>query len=220
MTLSVDLFWSFRSPYSYLATPRIRALEREWDLRVDVRPVRPLALREDDFFESRGRRWMDYLLVDVVRLGDYLGVPIAPPDPDPVAIDADTGAPAADQSRVMRLTRLGVAAAEAGCGLAFLDAASRLIWSGERWTEAGRLAAALAEEGIDLATLEAAVDADPDRVDGVIADNESARAAAGHWGVPTLAFDGEPFFGQDRIELCLWRMKQAGLKPRSEETRA
>ncbi|PWE18210.1 disulfide bond formation protein DsbA [Marinicauda salina] len=220
MTLAVDLFWSFRSPYSYLATPRIRALERAWDLSVNVRPVRPLALREDDFFESRGRRWVEYLLIDVARLGEFLGVPIAPPDPDPVAIDPDTGAPAADQSRVMRLTRLGVAAAEAGRGLAFLDAASRLIWSGERWTEPGRLAAALKPEGIDLAALEAVVDSEAERVEAVIADNEAALAAAGHWGVPTLVFDGEPFFGQDRIELCLWRMKQAGLKPRNEEPRA
>jgi 2-hydroxychromene-2-carboxylate isomerase len=33
--------------------------------------------------------------------------------------------------------------------------------------------------------------------------------------VPTLVFDGEPFFGQDRIDMCLWRMREKGLAPRA-----
>ena len=37
---------------------------------------------------------------------------------------------------------------------------------------------------------------------------------AGHWGVPTLVFEGEPFFGQDRIAMAKWRMEQKGLQPR------
>ena len=44
--------------------------------------------------------------------------------------------------------------------------------------------------------------------------NQAAEEAAGHWGTPCLVFDGEPFFGQDRIDMALWRMKQNGLKPR------
>jgi hypothetical protein len=30
-----------------------------------------------------------------------------------------------------------------------------------------------------------------------------------------MVFQGEPFFGQDRIELLVWRMKQHGLRPRA-----
>jgi 2-hydroxychromene-2-carboxylate isomerase len=29
----------------------------------------------------------------------------------------------------------------------------------------------------------------------------------GHWGVPTFVFEKEPFFGQDRIDLLIWRMQ-------------
>jgi len=36
----------------------------------------------------------------------------------------------------------------------------------------------------------------------VMAANQDALKAAGHWGVPTLVFDGEPFFGQDRIAMA------------------
>ena len=39
MSLRVDLFWSFRSSYSYLAVPRVVALEGEYDVEFRVRPV-------------------------------------------------------------------------------------------------------------------------------------------------------------------------------------
>ena len=35
-----------------------------------------------------------------------------------------------------------------------------------------------------------------------------------HWGVPTFAFENEPFFGQDRIDLLIWRMESKGLARR------
>ena len=42
MTLSVDLFWSFRSPYSYLALPKTTQLASQYDITVVARPVYPL----------------------------------------------------------------------------------------------------------------------------------------------------------------------------------
>ena len=41
-----------------------------------------------------------------------------------------------------------------------------------------------------------------------------ATELAGHWGVPTMVFADEPFFGQDRIDLLVWRLRQHGLRPR------
>jgi 2-hydroxychromene-2-carboxylate isomerase len=34
--------------------------------------------------------------------------------------------------------------------------------------------------------------------------------------VPTFVFNNEPFFGQDRIDLLVWRLRQHGLKARAE----
>ena len=51
-------------------------------------------------------------------------------------------------------------------------------------------------------------------LDTEIAANQQALEDAGHWGVPTLVFQGEPFFGQDRIAMAKWRMEQKGLQPR------
>ena len=50
MTHSVDLFWSFRSPYSYIVVPKLLELERDWDATVRVRPVLPIAVRQPEFF--------------------------------------------------------------------------------------------------------------------------------------------------------------------------
>jgi 2-hydroxychromene-2-carboxylate isomerase len=52
------------------------------------------------------------------------------------------------------------------------------------------------------------------RLEGVIERNQADHEAAGHWGVPTCAYEGEPFFGQDRLDVLLWRLKQAGLEER------
>jgi 2-hydroxychromene-2-carboxylate isomerase len=34
--------------------------------------------------------------------------------------------------------------------------------------------------------------------------------------VPLFAFEGEPFFGQDRLDALIWRMTQKGLQPRRQ----
>lgn len=39
-------------------------------------------------------------------------------------------------------------------------------------------------------------------------------AGAGHWGVPLRALDGEPFYGQGRFDLLVWRLEQKGLRKR------
>jgi 2-hydroxychromene-2-carboxylate isomerase len=52
-------------------------------------------------------------------------------------------------------------------------------------------------------------------LDAEIEQNQRDLEAAGHWGVPTMVFSGEPFFGQDRIDLLVWRLGQHGLRERA-----
>ena len=215
MTLRADLYWSFRSPYSYLAIDRYRAMAADFDLEIDLRPVYPLAIRQPDFFEKSHPNWLGYTIRDAIRLSQYHGIPFRPPRPDPIVQDIATRRIAADQPYIFRLVRLGQAAARRGKSLAFCAEAARLIWGGTvNWHEGDHLAGAAERAGLDLAELDAEVEADAEALDAEIATNQAALEAAGHWGVPTLVFDGEPFFGQDRIDLALWRMKQAGLAPR------
>jgi 2-hydroxychromene-2-carboxylate isomerase len=214
-TLSIDLFWSFRSPYSYLATGRLVALASHHALDVNVRPVLPLAVRTPEFFARVNPLFPRYLLRDVMRLGEFLGIPIRWPRPDPVVSSPDGRYPA-EQPYIHRLTRLGVAAAERGRGLPFLDEVSKLIWDGtvDGWNEGSHLADATGRAGLDLAELDHAVAKDPQHFVDAIERNQQALETAGHWGVPTMVFEGEPFFGQDRLDLLLWRLEKSGLRER------
>jgi 2-hydroxychromene-2-carboxylate isomerase len=90
MTIAYDLFWSFRSPYSYLAVPRLIELERDYDVRATVRPVYPIAVRIDGFFKNANPMWLPYLVRDVARMAEMLGMPFAPPNPDPIEMDNKT----------------------------------------------------------------------------------------------------------------------------------
>jgi len=215
MTLHADIFWSFRSPYSYLATRRYRALMDQYDLTLNLRPVYPLAIRQPDFFERNHPSWLRYLLTDVMRLSQYLDIPFAPPRPDPIVQDMATRRIADEQPHIFRLTRLGQAAARRGKSLAFCDEVSQLIWGGTvGWNEGDHLFDAAVRAGLDLVELDAEATAEPEALDAEIAANQAALESAGHWGVPTLVFDGEAFFGQDRIDLAVWRMQQRGLEKR------
>jgi 2-hydroxychromene-2-carboxylate isomerase len=215
MTLAYDLFWSFRSPYSYLITHRLVALERDFDVSGAIRPVYPLAVRTPEFFEGRDPLWFSYLML-TRREAQVLGLPFRWPRPDPVYMDPATRTYPKEQPYIHRLTRLGVAAAERGRGLAYLNEVSKLIWSGtvDNWHEGGHLAGAAERAGLDAAELDAAVDAEALRLHDVIEQNQVDQRAAGHWGVPLIAFNGEPFFGQDRFDAFRFRLEQQGLKAR------
>ena len=215
MTLTADLYFSFRSPYSYLAVGRYRQLAEDYAVDIALRPVYPLAIREPDFFERNHPNWLSYTMLDMFRVAQFEGIPFGPPRPDPIVQDVATRKIAADQPYVRRITRLGEAAARRGKGLAFAAEAARLIWGGaENWHEGGHLAGAAQRAGLDLAELDAEAESDAEALDAEIGANQRALEAAGHWGVPTLVFDGEPFFGQDRVAMAKWRMEQKGLLPR------
>lgn len=215
MTLNADLYWSFRSPYSYLATGRYRAMTERYDLEIALKPVYPLAIREPDFFERNHPNWLRYTFMDVFRLGQFHGIPLAPPRPDPIVQDIATRKIADEQPYAYRLLRTGQAAARRGKGFAYAYEVSKLIWGGtEGWDQGDHLAGAAERAGLDLAELDAEAVADAEALDAELAANQDALEAAGHWGVPTLVFEGEPFFGQDRIDVALWRMKQKGLEER------
>ncbi len=215
MTLSADLYFSFRSPYSALAIGRYRALAEQYAVDIALRPVYPLAIRQPDFFESNHPNWLRYTVVDVMRVAQLESVPFGAPRPDPIVQDMATRRIAAEQPYIYRITRLGQAAARRGRGLGFAAEAARLIWGGaENWHEGEQLANASARAGLDFAELEREVSDDADALDAEIAANQQLLDDAGHWGVPTLVFNGEPFFGQDRIAMAQWRMEQKGLAKR------
>ncbi|MEZ6023081.1 MAG: DsbA family protein [Hyphomonadaceae bacterium] len=216
MTLQFDYYFSFRSPYSYLASALVERLIVRYDIAPRMRIVLPIAIRIPGFFKQVNPLWPPYLLRDTFRISQMHEIPYRWPRPDPIVMDVSKGEVAAEQPYIYRVSRLGVAAARAGKGFAFARRAAHAIWSGEvdNWHEGDHLSRALTDAGLDAAAFEAEIDANAESLDAEIAENEAAQRNAGHWGVPLFVFNDEPFFGQDRLDNLIWRMRQLGLQER------
>lgn len=216
MTLSFDLYWSVRSPYSYLATPRLYRLQRDFNIQCRVRPVLPHALRDPRAVGRRDELWLSYFKRDIVRTAEFLGMPMKWPTPDPVVTDPSSGAALPEQPHVHRLTRMIVAAEARLRGVSFIYELSCALWSPDvdDWTAPGVLLGVCRRAGLDLIDLEMDATTNAETYDAVIARNDAAEQASGHWGVPVMVFEGEPFFGQDRIDQLIWRLESRGLRQR------
>ena len=126
MTLSFDLFWSFRSPYSYLATPRLVEMERDYDLD-DQCASRLSAGGALGRFLRAGQSAVDSLS-DARHLSPRRrcsACPIAGRGPIRSSSIRPRAPATPNQPYIHRLTRLGCAAAETGRGLPFLNEVSR-----------------------------------------------------------------------------------------------
>jgi 2-hydroxychromene-2-carboxylate isomerase len=213
MSNSVDVFWSFRSPYSYLATPEMLELGKKYDVQVNLRVVLPLALRNPDILFNKSKdseNRVKYILMDWQRRAEMLGLPHKWPSPDPIVMDLKTMAISDDQPHIYRLSYLGVEAQRRGRGVEFAAAVSRLIWGGTaNWNEGDIFEKTVTAAGFDLESMESACASGDHRTE--IDQNQQLLDEAGHWGVPTLVFEGETFFGQDRIGTLRWRLDQLGL---------
>ncbi|MGB7407817.1 MAG: DsbA family protein, partial [Pontixanthobacter sp.] len=174
-SLYADLYFSFRSPYSYLAIGRYRALAEMYDVEIALKPVYPLAIRQPDFFERNPSNWLSYTMRDMVRVAQFHGIPFAAPRPDPVVQDMATRKIADDQPHVHRLTRFGQAAARRGKALVFADEVARLIWGGtEGWHEGDHLQRAAERADLPWDALKADVETDAGALDSEVAANQQA----------------------------------------------
>jgi 2-hydroxychromene-2-carboxylate isomerase len=210
----IDMYWSFRSPYSYLATPGAVALQDEYAVRVHLRPVLPIAIRDPDFFSPANARRARYIQLDWPRRAQMMGMSDAWPSPDPVVQDLATFEISPDQPYIHRLTHLGVEAERRGAGLAFAKEVSHLLFGGVKgWDQGDHLAKAAARAGLDLADMDRAISDPSSHADEVTA-NQEALDQAGHWGVPTFVYNAEPFFGEDRIGTLAWRLEKDGVQRR------
>jgi 2-hydroxychromene-2-carboxylate isomerase len=208
----IDLYFSFRSPYSYLAAQLAEDALAGFDVQVRFRPVLPLAIREPEFFSAGNHDRVRYILTDYPRRAEMLGLPVGFPSPDPIVQDMATFTISDEQPYIYRLTYLGAEAEMQGAGLPFAREVSRLIWSGTpSWNEGDHLIAAARRAGLDLNVMDAAISSG-DQHKETVAKNQEDQLAAGHRGVPLFVYKSEPFFGQDRIDSLCWRLEKDGLK--------
>ena len=178
----IDFFYSYRSPYSYLAGPRAFALADRYDVDVVFHGVIPMAMRGQSVPMSKRL----HTLRDVKREADRLGMPFGRIH-DPIGEGA------------MRCLVVGEHAADVGRVREFVLEASSGIWSrAVDVASDGGLRDVSDRAGLDWAACRAALD-DPSLRERV-ERNTQRLADLGHWGVPVFVLDGEQFWGQDRLE--------------------
>lgn len=182
MTQRIDFFFSYRSPYSYLAAPRAFALADRFDVEIAYRGVIPMAMRGQSVPLAKRL----HTLRDAKREADRLGMPFGRVH-DPIGDGAT------------RCLLVGTHADAVGRAREFVLTASRAIWAEatDVSTDAG-LRAVCERAGLDWDACAAAL-TDPAARARVDADTD-ALGDLGHWGVPVLVLDGELFWGQDRVE--------------------
>ena len=178
----VDFFYSFRSPYSYLAAPRAFALADRHGVEVAFRGVIPMAMRGQSVPAAKRL----HTLRDAKREARRLRMPFGRIH-DPIGDGA------------LRCLLVAQHAAGHGRQAEFVLAAGRAIWAEatDVSTDAG-LSRVCERAGLAWDGCAAALD-DPELRRRVQSDTD-AVAALGHWGVPLLVLDGEVYWGQDRIE--------------------
>lgn len=184
---SLHVFFSFRSPYSYLAIQRLRALVADRPISLRLRPVLPMVMR--GLPVPRAKRL--YLVRDCAREARRQGIAFGR-IADPLGAGVE---------RCIAVFRLAEAE---GIGLRWLEIASRAIWAEgvDVATDAG-LRRVVEAAGLSWAAAQDALGSD-----GWRADAEANRAAlldAGLWGVPGFVWGDLRLWGQDRMAtLAAW----------------
>jgi len=192
MSRSVEFFYDFRSPYSYLAFTQLR----EMDIELKLRPMQILKVMDavgnvptTITCAPKGR----YARIDLARWAKRYGIPFNPSNMRENNGDACSRTVLAAQS-----------AAEA-------DAVTLALYRAG-WSEAKPLAtqadilAAIAAAGIDTTPIAARMDA-PDVV-ALLEANTKEAADRGVFGSPTIFVGDTMFFGNDRLDFVREHLAQ------------
>ena len=114
------------------------------------------------------------------------------------------------------LVRLANAAQLEGKALEYCLAVSPLIFGAaakiDEWPF--HIEEAVNSTGLNYGNIIEGINAYPDKYDAVWQQNQVDFQATGQGGVPTMSYNGEPFFGQDRFDQFFWRLRQNGLTAR------
>ena len=183
----LQFFCSLRSPYTYLAVPRVRQLADTYDAVLELRFVLPMVMRGLPI--PREKRF--YILRDTKREAEGLGMPFG------LIVDP-----------VGRPTERGLAvlhrAVAAGTGPQFLESFMRGVWA--EGVDAGSdrgLVALAARARLDAAFVSEALADESWRE--VARANRDEMLGLGLWGVPSFRVDDGPGrWGQDR----LWQVER------------
>lgn len=204
MTVKVETYYDFRSPYAYFADYRIRngdfglVAEVEWigrpifiDVILNLQAGKePWAPYVDTLIPPK----RTYLMADIGRMAAFYGVPYRPswrwPD------------------RPNQIPALCIASLlEGEVERAFCSAVFDGLWHGQRdIADPSVLRDILAQAGGDATIVDRANNP-------TVRDDLTRRTveayAMGVFGTPTFVLNGDIFFGADRLDVLAWKVNRA-----------
>ena len=183
MSRTIEFFFDFRSPYSYLAFTQLRAL----DVSIDFKPMKVLTVMEkvgntptSITCAAKGQ----YVRADLGRWAQRYGIALHPSD-------MRTN----DGEAMARAVIVAAAEQQAEVTLVLF----RAIWSeGRSLTTSEAVITELAAAGIDTTFIATRIDVEDTAAQLDRFTNEAA--ARGVFGSPTMIVDDVMFFGNDRID--------------------
>ena len=194
----IDFFFSLRSPYSAIVTPRVFALAREHGATVRLRFLLPMVMRGLPVPAQKRR----YISLDAAREARLQGVPFGRLN-DPVGRPTERG-----------LALIPFAHAQ-GRAEAYLLSFMRGVWAEGLDAGSDRGLRTITERaGLPWAEARAAL---ADQGWRTLAErNRQDLLDLGLWGVPSFHVAGTATWGQDR----LWQVREAlDRRDRAKETR-
>ena len=215
--MKIDLYFSYRSPYSYLILPRMLKLKEKYDIEINFKVVYPIAIRVPEWFEGKNFfTFFFFKMIDMRLQAKKLGIPFTSKlKPDPIRQNIMTGKISSHQPYIFDICHLGQMAQMKGVGMEFAFEVSSLIFGGvENWNTDENLSAAAKKVGLDLNQLRESVNVHEEEIIGQIKQNQVDQLNAGHHGVPLTVIGDKHFFGQDQFDKIMKTLKENGLKER------
>ena len=215
--MKIDLYFSYRSPYSYLILPRMLKLKEKYDIEINFKDVYPIAIRMQEWFEGQNFfTFFFFKMIDMRLQAKKLGIPFTSKlKPDPIRQNIMTGKISSHQPYIFDICHLGQMAQMKGVGMEFAFEVSSLIFGGvENWNTDENLSEAAKKVGLDLNQLRESVNVHEEEIIGHIKQNQVDQLNAGHHGVPLTVIGDKHFFGQDQFDKIMETLKENGLKER------
>ncbi|MEO6843039.1 MAG: DsbA family protein [Bradyrhizobium sp.] len=204
MTVKIETYYDFRSPYAYFADHRVRKADLGFKNEVEW-AGRPIFIDVILNLQIGGEPWAPYvdslippkrayLMADIRRMAQFYGAPYKPSWKWP--------------DRPNQIPALCIASLLSGkTEQAFRSAIFDGLWHEQRnIADPAVLSDALARAGGDPAILDRAND--PSVRDALTGRTVEAYAN-GVFGTPTFVWNGEIFFGADRLEVLAWKVNRA-----------
>ncbi len=189
---TLEVWWSFRSPYSYLALSGLERLARTLPIDLVIKPVLPMVAR--GLAVPKQKRM--YLARDANREAERQGIPFGAIC-DPLGQGVD---------HAMAIAKLAFDQGQ-DRGLELISSIARGVWSEAKdLTSYVDLRALVERAGMDWDDARGAITDDGWRV--WAADNAAELNAAGLWGVPSFRVGDHVAWGQDRLDLLADRLRR------------